>query len=566
MSRNNVIFQQKNLDTTGFTYKMHFKPEVLTEKTLIFMLCPSGESQNLHTKVERILRLSGFEDLEIPFDEDREEMSLGLAQDINDTISILERTKNEIFEIIESLAIGEARSPRDSLEGSEERHLKADESYELGMSDLKMNRRGKMEDDPLKDVEFQGKISGHSFLNVCKLLVSREMNFAQQLVYVEKRDFLNTLMFWVPQSHFNFLEGRFEALEQITPEATQTQLIRYPDGPLPNLKTQKIPTLFETNSFTAPFQEIVDTYGIPRYREANPAIFTIITFPFFFGLMFGDVGHGFLVLLTGFLMLLFVKDKHSDMYRARWMVFLMGFFAVYCGFIYTEWFANPFAVFKSCYNVDDPKYAKKAPDCVYPFGFDYVWYISENETSFLNSFKMKFSIIIGVIQMLLGVFLKGMNGCHFGKWEDVVFEAIPQAIFMSVTFGYMSLAIIVKWLTDWTGREPVSIIQMFINFTNVQEPLFGDGKAQQSAQTAFLFICVVCFVVMLVPKPIIVHCRNKKKKAEREKNRKKPLAQMGSDDNLGSSGKIYISRFLKLFGDEKIGIFLWRLVDEMQNC
>lgn len=50
------------------------------------------------------------------------------------------------------------------------------------------------------------------------------------------------------------------------------------------------PTHFHTNRFTGVFQEIVNTYGMPRYREANPALFSAITFPFLFGVMYGDIG------------------------------------------------------------------------------------------------------------------------------------------------------------------------------------------------------------------------------------------------------------------------------------
>lgn len=42
-------------------------------------------------------------------------------------------------------------------------------------------------------------------------------------------------------------------------------------------------------------------------QEFNPAVFTFITFPFLFGVMFGDIGHGFLMTLGGGLICLFEK-------------------------------------------------------------------------------------------------------------------------------------------------------------------------------------------------------------------------------------------------------------------
>lgn len=81
--------------------------------------------------------------------------------------------------------------------------------------------------------------------------------------------------------------------------------------------------------------------------------------------------------------------------------------------------------------------------------------------------------------MLFGIILKGLNGLYFKSYVDFLCEALPQFIFMSVTFGYMSFLIIVKWLTNFDGVEkPVSIISIFINFFSVDEALIGSVEFQ----------------------------------------------------------------------------------------
>ena len=36
-------------------------------------------------------------------------------------------------------------------------------------------------------------------------------------------------------------------------------------------------------------------------------------------------------------------------------------------------------------------------DCVYPIGIDPMWYMGANELTFMNSLKMKLSVIFGVL-------------------------------------------------------------------------------------------------------------------------------------------------------------------------
>ena len=114
------------------------------------------------------------------------------------------------------------------------------------------------------------------------------------------------------------------------------------------------------NEFVWPFHEIVVTYGVPTYKEINPTTFNIVTFPFLFGLMFGDIGHGFLLFLFA-AYLCFKKDylleHHSYLFgllKIRYLLLLMGFFSTFSGFIYNDMMAMPLNLFGSCYkNTND---------------------------------------------------------------------------------------------------------------------------------------------------------------------------------------------------------------------
>jgi V-type H+-transporting ATPase subunit a len=134
---------------------------------------------------------------------------------------------------------------------------------------------------------------------------------------------------------------------------------------------------------------VVDTYGVPSYKEVNPAYFTAVTFPFFFGVMFGDIMHGTLLFLFG-IYLCFAKQKPGSLAETlsimRYFFLLMGFFALFCGFVYNDLSSMPTQIFgEGCYR--DKNVVKNGTvvavegevidkECVYPFGMDPVWFRS----------------------------------------------------------------------------------------------------------------------------------------------------------------------------------------------
>jgi V-type H+-transporting ATPase subunit a len=234
-----------------------------------------------------------------------------------------------------------------------------------------------------------------------------------------------------------------------------------------------VPTMFRQTEFSQVFQQIVDTYGVPNYKEANPALFTCITFPFLFGVMFGDIMHG--SLLLGFSLWVYWAGKASSdaltphLWGIKHFLLLMGIFSTFCGFCYNDYGSTPLYLFgRSCYDCVGDQCVQRE-GCVYPIGVDPTWFLSTSELTFMNSIKMKIAVIFGVAQMSLGICLKGSNNLFKKQYVDFVFEFLPQIIIMLALFGYMDYLIVIKWLTDWEGRTANSpsvistMIDMFLN-------------------------------------------------------------------------------------------------------
>jgi V/A-type H+-transporting ATPase subunit I len=59
------------------------------------------------------------------------------------------------------------------------------------------------------------------------------------------------------------------------------------------------PVLLRNPWFLRPFQSLVAAYGLPQYQELEPTLFFAISYLVMFGMMFGDAGHGAVLMFAG---------------------------------------------------------------------------------------------------------------------------------------------------------------------------------------------------------------------------------------------------------------------------
>merc|ERR1719225_94605 len=235
------------------------------------------------------------------------------------------------------------------------------------------------------------------------------------------------------------------------------------------------PTYNRVNKYTAGFQTLVDSYGANSYREVNPAVYTIATFPFLFAVMFGDAGHG-VIMLAFALFLVFKEDSLAKkagsneifniFFGGRYIITLMGFFSIYTGLIYNDIFSKSFNIFGSHWafreeifdnetqsiNLGktimlDPGNSSQYKRDPYVFGVDPAWQAASNKIIFLNGYKMKISLIFGLIHMVFGVTLSAWQKVLKRKYAEIFVEFIPQLVFLVFIFCYLIFLIFFKWVS-----------------------------------------------------------------------------------------------------------------------
>ena len=156
---------------------------------------------------------------------------------------------------------------------------------------------------------------------------------------------------------------------------------------------EEFPVLLKNGPIVEAISPVIDMYGVPSSLELDPSFVTFPFYIFFFGLMLGDGGYGLLIaLFTGIILKKYrLEDGTRKFFK---LLFFCGLATILAGFLFGSWFGIA-------------SLAKTA-----------IWIVPTEKPELM----MSYSILIGIIHMYTGLFMKGLNLIRRGQVLDAIFD------------------------------------------------------------------------------------------------------------------------------------------------
>ncbi|MFW5895623.1 MAG: V-type ATP synthase subunit I [archaeon] len=188
---------------------------------------------------------------------------------------------------------------------------------------------------------------------------------------------------------------------------------------------EEAPTILDNPSIIKPFETLIKMYGTPSYSEIDPTPFLAISFPLLFGLMFGDIGHGIVLIITGLAGALIFQKKKGSTYDFCWIIFYCGFGTIFGGLLYGSFFGGNTIFGLRLY----PIFSSPLDDILVVF---------------------KFAVLIGVIHINLGWVIQLLNYWNQDRKYLAITDSffkiclLTSGTFLIFTWGFDILA----WFED----------------------------------------------------------------------------------------------------------------------
>ncbi|MBQ9666020.1 MAG: hypothetical protein IJV33_06085 [Bacteroidaceae bacterium] len=180
-----------------------------------------------------------------------------------------------------------------------------------------------------------------------------------------------------------------------------------------------VPIKIKNDKFSTLFEPILRMYSLPNYHDIDPLPFFAPFFMLFFGLCMGDMGYGLLILAVS-IAIIFTKPDFASYGK---LGALLGGMTCICGFITGTFFGIDLATV-------DWEWIKP----IQPYFIN----DSMKDSFFGYSPMMVISVIIGLIQVLLGMTLAGCKAVkNYGFIYGVgKFSWVVALLSATVLFGF----------------------------------------------------------------------------------------------------------------------------------
>jgi V/A-type H+-transporting ATPase subunit I len=193
---------------------------------------------------------------------------------------------------------------------------------------------------------------------------------------------------------------------------------------------ESVPVALSNPRPVKPFEMLTEMFSTPGYKEIDPTITMALVFPFFFGLMIGDLAYGILLATTGVIFM--TKLKRFEGFRELgWYILWAGMIAALFGlFVFGDAFGLPFHSVEGEGGASVPSWSEI-------LGVDIPLKASVHklEASGLGNLLM-FSIVAAVVHLSLGNIFGIIN-----EWKHSKKHAAAKVgwLFMVLGFGFLIL-------------------------------------------------------------------------------------------------------------------------------
>jgi V/A-type H+-transporting ATPase subunit I len=235
---------------------------------------------------------------------------------------------------------------------------------------------------------------------------------------------------WVP-------EKQASALTAALQEITDRFWIQYED---PN-EDEEFPVLLDNPVVVKPLEMITEQYSLPNSRAIDPNLIMTPFFVMFFGMMVSDAGYGIVLAISTAIALIVLKPQ-GGMGKMLGLLCLGGISTFIWGAMFGGWFG-----------------VNLRP----------LWFNPLD-----NPLKMLiFCLILGVVQLYVGIGLQAYKNIRAGKYLDAIFDQGLWYLFLSglMMMALPPVAVIGKYmaiggaigLIATQGRSEKGIIKKLIN-------------------------------------------------------------------------------------------------------